>query len=189
MVSRKKFLATLLLGGAAAQLPWLISCSTEKQELPSDIRPLAESAFRSLRDLLMVLFPKDDFGPSALEINADTYILWVLNDPELDPAENQYIIEKLERLMDVSQKSEGDEFHKLSRATQEDIVAEIAAESWGKRLFSRLLTLTFEALLINPAYHVNPNEVGWKWLSHNPGQPRASVQLMYPQILDRKNEL
>lgn len=188
ILSRRKFVASILLGGVAMQLPWITACS-DQRTFPKNLHPLNKESFQNLRAVLEVLFPEDDFGPSATDINADSYIVWVLNDPELDPDENKYIIEKLELLNEFSLQEYKTGIFKLSFREQQELVSRALELDWGKRFFSRLLTLTFEALLIHPIYHVNPNEIGWKWLNHEPGFPRARKELSYPQILARKNEV
>ena len=187
-LSRRKFVSSILLGGIAMQLPWVTACSSEN-ELPKNLYPLQAESFQNLRAVLNVLFPEDDFGPSALQVKADTYILWVLNDPELDPDENRYIIEKLDLLQEFSRQKQDVDFYQLSFSDQQELIEKAIELDWGKRFFSRLLTLTFEALLIHPLYEVNPNEMGWLWLEHNPGHPKASKELMYPQILRKKDEV
>ena len=187
-LSRKQFITTLMLGGIATQLPWLTGCAAQ-EPIPSDLSPLDQEAFLNLRALLLVLFPEDDNGPSALDVNADRFILWVLNDSELDPNENQYIIDKLEKLQALSVEEEGRGYHACDHDIREDLVERAIELGWGKRFFSRLLTLTFEALLLHPIYGGNPNEVGWLWLEHNPGQPRATTTLSYPEILKKKDEV
>ena len=29
----------------------------------------------------------------------------------------------------------------------------------------------------------NPNNIGWNWLGHHPGQPRPSKEINYPTII------
>jgi len=52
-----------------------------------------------------------------------------------------------------------------------------------------MLTLIFEALLLDPIYGVNTNNIGWNWLNHDPGVPRPNKENMYPTIYTTINEV
>lgn len=189
-LSRRKFVQSLLLGGIALQFPWLAGCdSTVETKIPTNILPLSKTAFLNLRSLLNVLFPSDGNGPGSNEIKAAEYILWVLNDEELDPQENQYIVKKLRLVNELAVNETTQNFHELSESKQDDIIQLAIQIGWGKRFFSRLLTLTFEALLTHPLYGGNTDESGWDWLQHNPGNPRSTKELAYPTILKKQHEV
>lgn len=187
-ISRKNFIRTVVLGGIALQLPWLQACSANEEEW-GDLSPLNKKQFKTIRAVQMILFPDDGDGPGALEFKADFYLLWVLNDLLLDPDENRYIIEKADQFRVTCKDRFDSEFYELSSGEQHTFVEEMTQESWGERWLSRLLTLIFEALLLDPVYGGNTNEAGWKWLGHNPGTPRPPKELIYPLILERKNEV
>lgn len=178
----------MLLSGAALQLPWLTSCSNQ-ETYSGSTAPLNSDQFKRLQHVLQNLFPNDGNGPGAAEINADTYILWVLNDDELDPDENQYIIEKLDKLEIYSKEKKGVSFIELSHSEQFDLLDQASELKWGNRWISRLLTLIFEALLLDPKYGGNPNSTGWKWLEHDPGSPRPDKDHLYPKILELSHEV
>lgn len=182
-LSRKKFIQTLVLSGIAIQLPWLTACSTD-DETVGNCAPLNESQFKTVRAVQDVLFPEDGNGPGARQINAAQYLVWVLNDSRLDSDENNYIIERIDELESYTKENYGDYFHTLSQGNQEEIIAFITKESWGNRFSSRLITLIMEALLLDPTYGSNTNEVGWEWLNHNPGQPRPTAKIVYPEIFN-----
>ena len=187
-LSRKTFVKSLLLSGAALQLPWLLSCSND-QEYAGSTNPLSKEQFNLLLAVQNTLFPSDGNGPGAADINAGTYVLWVLNDDRVDPEENQYLIEKLDKFQKRCVEETGYEFTDLNADEQHQFVREISEIIWGRRWTSRLLTLIFEALLLDPQYDVNPNEIGWKWLEHDPGSPRPSKQTLYPEIFKRSHEV
>lgn len=181
LLSRKKFIQTLFLSGIAIQLPWLSACSTD-EEIIENCSPLTVNQFKTILSIQDILFPEDGNGPSSKQINAMSYLVWVLNDMRLDTEENNYIIEKTEELESFTKENYGDYFHNLSLGNQEEIIAFISKESWGNKFLSRLLTLILEALLLDPAYGSNTNEIGWNWLNHNAGQPRPTSKILYPEI-------
>ena len=183
LLSRKKFIKSLILTGVAVQIPWLNSCSTEEETI-NNCAPLIDHQFKTVRAVQDILFPNDGNGPSARDLNAAPYLVWILNDSRLDPDENNYIIERIDELEAYSKDKYGDYFYRLSLRNQEEIIAFISEESWGNRFLSRLLTYILEALLLDPAYGSNTNEVGWEWLNHNPGQPRPKKEILYPEIFN-----
>lgn len=183
LLSRKKFIKTLVLSGVAIQLPWISSCSNEN-EVIENTSPLTADQFKTVRAVQDILFPDDGNGPGARQINAAPYLVWVLNDQRLDPDENNYIIEKIDEFVSYSKEKYKDHFHNLSLGDQKEIVASISEESWGNRFLSRLITLILEALLLDPAYGSNPNGTGWEWLNHDPGQPRPTEEILYPEIFN-----
>ena len=67
---------------------------------------------------------------------------------------------------------------------KEELIRTISKEPAIKFWLSKHLTLIFEALLCDPIYGGNPDEIGWSWLRHNPGEPRPTKELAYPNILD-----
>lgn len=185
LLSRSKFVKTLVLSGLAIQLPWLTSCSSE-EEIIKNCSPLTEDQFKSVRAVQDILFPDDGNGPSARDINAASYLVWVLNDSFLDPEENTYLFEKIDKLEAYSKMKYNSFFHSLSLGNQEEMIASINKESWGNKFLSRLITLIMEALLLDPAYGSNTDEMGWEWLNHNPGQPRPTTKILYPEIFKNR---
>lgn len=184
LISRKAFVKTLLLSGVAMQLPWLSACSTELDRI-GETNPLSEDQFRCLRSINDNLFPDDGNGPSARDINATEYMVWVLNDERLDPDEQAYFIDKLDEFINQCNLEYNSLFYEISGNDQRIFIDKIAELSWGERWLSKLLTFIFEALLLDPAYGGNSNEVGWNWLNHNPGQPRPHKEIRYPEIFEK----
>jgi len=187
-LSRKSFVKSLLIGGAALQLPWLASCSNEN-DFTGSTHPLSKEQFHLLQAVQNTLFPSDGNGPGATEINAGTYLLWVLNDTNIDPEENTYIIDKLDKFNLRCEEMMKSNFLDLSAQKQNEFVAEMSEYIWGRRWLSRLTTLIFEALLLDPQYGGNPNNIGWEWLNHDPGEPRPSKRILYPTIKDISHEV
>ena len=182
-ISRKKFIQSLFILGAASQLPFLSSCEERKSyEINFDTTPLTKNQTKTLQQVLITLFPEDGNGPSALDVNADKYIIWVLNDSNLDPRENAFIIEKLNQFEQFIKTKYQSIFSDLNESKQYESIESVSNEKWGKKWISRLLTLIFEALLLDPIYGVNPDEIGWKWLQHDSGVPRPDNRTSYPSI-------
>jgi len=191
-LSRKEFIRSLLIVGIASQLPIINACSEiglNNDEYFKNIDPLGQRQFKIIRGVQDILFPSEGDGPGALEVNADKYLVWVLNDSLLDPKEKNYVIKYIDQIDKSAKDRYGASFLELSKKEREDHIAFIAKESWGKKWLSRILTLIFEALLLDPIYGGNPNNIGWNWLGHHPGQPRPTKEINYPTIIKTTNEI
>lgn len=188
-VSRKEFLRSLLIVGAASQIPFLSSCEPREVQQNFNCAPLSQEQLKVLQAVQLVLFPKEGGGPSALEVNADKWIVYVLNDKREPQREKDFIVEHLDGLIAFSEEQKSKTFDQLSTNEKEDVLALFFEDKIQKRWGSRLLTLIFEALLLDPIYGVNPDTIGWKWLDHNPGVPRPNKENMYPTIYTTMNEV
>ena len=187
--SRKEFLRSLLVLGVAANIPFLTSCEPKEEVDVFDCSPLSKKQLKVLQAAQLVLFPKEGNGPSALEIKADKWIVYVLNDDREPQREKDFIVEHLEGLNQLSKETHKTSYDLLSIDRQEDVLDLFFGEKAPKRWGSRMLTLIFEALLLDPLYGVNPNNIGWTWLNHNPGTPRPNKQNKYPTIYTTMNEV
>lgn len=178
--SRRTFVKTILLAGISTQLPLLQSCYNNSIETEAI---LPKNSLIILRIVQDILFPSDYLGPGALELKADKYLLWVLSDKRLDKDEQQYIRDGIAWVEETAQETYEENFTSLTRKKQELLIANISKENWGENWLSVLLTFIFEAMFADPLYGSNPDGIGWKWLEHNPGNPRPTAQLMYDNIL------
>lgn len=178
--SRRTFVKTILLAGISTQLPLLQSCYNNSIETEAI---LPKNSLIILRIVQDILFPSDYLGPGALELKADKYLLWVLSDKRLDKDEQQYIRDGIAWVEETAQETYEENFPSLTRKKQELLIANISKENWGENWLSVLLTFIFEAMFADPLYGSNPDGIGWKWLEHNPGNPRPTAQLMYDNIL------
>jgi gluconate 2-dehydrogenase gamma chain len=135
-----------------------------------------------------ILFPDDGNGPGAADIHALEYLQWVLSDKEKDPEEVEYLINGIGWVDETAVEDTGRSYLDLNEGERETLIEKISKEDWGESWLSVILTFIFEALLCDPQYGGNPDEAGWKWLSHDPGQPRPTPPLLYPNILTKKTE-
>lgn len=177
----------MLLSGIALQFPWLTSCSADNDHTIASY-PLSSIQYKIIREVQEILFPNDGNGPSASQIHADKYLLWVLKDPLLDPEETNFILNGIDTFNNACLTNHKANFYTLFEQDKIEFVHDMTQEPWAERWISRLLTLIFEALLLDPQYGVNPNGTGWQWLNHDPGQPRPHSKILYPTIL-KKHEI
>lgn len=177
MLSRRDFVKSSLLAASFTQLPWMLSCSGK-----SPFQPLKEKQFRILERATDILFPQDELGPGAIELQSPQYILWVLRDELIDPDENEFIINGIDLIDEASRKKFGSRYVSLSVIESEQLIELLSKEKWARSWFSVMLTLIFESMFADPVYGSNPDGIGWKWLNHNPGVPRPDYKIAYPNI-------
>jgi len=183
-ISRKTFLRSVLLGSIALSLP-LVSCEERGDDkVYSDIEPLTQRQFKTLRAVQSALLPSSENKPGAIEVNADRYFLWIINDPRMNPRENDFLVKKLSAIEDIIVTKTNYHSDELTIDEMTDVLEDITKEGWEKRWTSRMLTIIFEALLLDPIYGINTDESGWKWLDFKPGSPRVIEKYKYPEILE-----
>lgn len=164
--SRRNFVKTTAVASVALQMPLWWSC------VPDDTDEKKQTTLQAILDIVL---PKDEYGPGALEFNADRYILWWLKDDRIDPVEINFVKEHLTQI-------ENENFLDLGPDEQEEKVYQWAKEGHHQNFLSKLLTLTFEALVSHPNYGFKDDFSVLEWIAHVPGIPQPSKELIYPQI-------
>lgn len=185
--NRRTFLRGALVAGAMTQIGLFTSCSAELEEA-NDLLTAEQSTI--LTQILDLFFPNDGNGPSAKDINAFGYIMWVLHDSlNRKTEDNEYIIEGLDWANETAQEIYFKPFVELNQEEREVLVGKFTQLNWGKSWSSVMITLIFEALLLDPIYGGNTDELGWKWLNHTPGHPRPTEENRYERIMERQMKL
>ena len=118
-------------------------------------------------------------SPSANDINAIGYLQLILNTPDADPDEREFVIKGTTWLDGMANNMIGKPFIKLNKDERERVLRKISESESGESWLSTLLRYIFEALLTDPVYRGNTNQVGWQWLEHQPGFPRPSANKKY----------
>lgn len=178
-LSRKKFISGIFMAGVFANLPF----STVLGKGVDEIDILSSSQFLIVSSVQKILFPSDENGPGAYDVMADKYLLWVLSDHRMDPEEKEYIINGIGWLDETADENFSKSYSELTNSEKEQLIADVSNERWGRSWLGVILTFVFEALLCDPQYGGNINEIGWDWLKHYPGYPRPTETLLYPEIL------
>jgi gluconate 2-dehydrogenase gamma chain len=180
-LSRKQFIRSMAMGGIMAQTPFFKLVGQGGFNKNSILSEKQQAIVSSVQE---ILFPNDDNGPGASEINALEYLLWVLADAEKDTDEVNYLIDGIGWTDETAEEEFSKNYLDLAKSEREQLVELISKEGWGESWLSMVLTLIFEALLCDPHYGGNPESIGWKWLEHDPGQPRPTSDLLYPGIIN-----
>lgn len=183
-MQRRGFLQLMLGAAMVSQIPWWVSCKLESSaDFTLDGHQLA-----IIKRVQSFLFPSDGNGPGADELNASDYLQWVLNDEGMDKDEKGYLIKGIAWVEETAREEMEDGFLNLEEHRQNEILTLIANEDWGEAWYSMNLTFVFEALLSDPIYGSNREGMGWKWLEHNPGQPRPIEEMQYGHFLQYINQ-
>ncbi len=174
---RRIFIKQIIATGIISQFPFLYSCKEE----PID-EVLTKNQRNTLLPIMKFLFDTPS-TPSISDINAYSHLNDILADPFYDIDEKKYLINGITWINETAQEQYKKEFHRLKQIEKQNIFNQIALLDWGTSWLSKILTIIFEALLIDPIYEVNTNKIGWKWLNHIPGIPRPNKKNAYPNIL------
>jgi len=181
-ISRRKMIKGIFALGVFSQLPLGYSCISSIKRESSEI--FTEKQRKIVSNIQQILFPDDDFGPGSKEIAAEKYLEWVLSDTRMDPEDRAYIYDGLKWVDETANEKMKTDFHLLKNHQQEKLIRIISRTDWGESWLSTIMTYILEALLADPQYGGNPDGKGWKWLSHYPGYPRPTEDLLYGNILN-----
>ena len=177
-LSRKKFIGSIFMAGTMVGIPMssVIGSSINGTEI------LSQNQFSIVESVQKILYPSDGNGPGAYDVMADRYLLWVLSDKRMDPEEKEYIINGIGWVDETAEENFSKDYSQLTLSEKEILLADISKETWGSSWLGVILTFIFEALLSDPQYGGNTDEIGWEWVHHNPGYPRPTEALLYPEI-------
>lgn len=129
------------------------------------------------------LLPSEPDAPGAADINAVAYLEWAITAPGIDPDTRNTIVNGIDRLQDASRERFDVLFGGLKFEQREQLLRYLADNTrWGRVWLSLLLYYVFEALLSDPVYGGNPDEIGWRWLQHQPGFPRPPADKIYGRL-------
>lgn len=177
-ISRRSFLERMAVGSVIIALPLQIKSSNSKS-----FYDLSTKQLKILNSVQSILFPSDGNGPGAHDVMADSYLQLVLNSKLIDPEERNYIINGIGWVDETAVEEFSNSYVDLSQIQKEKLIESISAEIWGRSWLGVIINFIIEALLSDPIYGSNNDEIGWKWLKHNAGFPRPTKELAYPEIL------
>ena len=190
-LNRRAFLKT---GGAASILVTLAGCKPQVPQEQNDVNVDAdvkkeesesevtfdEQQKAVIEAVQQHLFPDDGDGPDAKAINAFDYLAFAMTDPQnIADGDPGFIAKGVGWLQDLAEQTQGDSFLKLSQEKQAAILKQISASSAGENWLSLLLYYLTEALLLDPIYGGNPDQIAWQWLEHQAGFPRPTPGKTY----------
>lgn len=178
-IDRRSFLIATGIFAGSISLGGLLSHLYRKHKVNP---PYPKSDINIINRFHQHLFPKSDDSPSAAEINSTDYLQLVLIDPKIDEDNKSLLINGVNWLEEECKKEFDKSFIDLSHEEKDQILRSIEDTNWGYRYISLNLNYILEALLSDPIYGGNVNEIGWKWLQHTTGLPRPTNRTMYGKI-------
>jgi len=183
-LGRRTFLkgsgAALATAAALAGLPYALRAELTRDTSFVVFSPQQLEAVATAQEHL---FPRGPDSPGAVDINATAYLQWAITTPGIDPDTRNTIVNGVGRLQDASRERFGVPFANTNFEQRESLLRYLADETrWGRAWLSLLLYYLFEALLSDPVYGGNPDEIGWRWLEHQPGFPRPPVDKIYGSL-------
>ena len=189
-LNRRAFLrqsgAAILVAGISACKPDIKTSTTAEPDQPTIKTGLTDRfSFdshqkASIKAVQILLFPDDGDGPSADDINGLEYLEWALTDLDNQAdGDGDFIQKGVGWLDSLSEQTKGSQFIKLNSDQKNEVLQKISQSSTGENWLSLLIYYLLEALLLDPIYGGNPDQIGWKWLQHQPGFPRPNGQTNY----------
>lgn len=183
-LKRRNFIKSVGVFAIYSQILKFQSCQSEEKITYAANDYLTALEAEIIQKVQMVLFPNDGNGPSARDINAYGHFVWVLSDLRKKQAEKDYLINGIKWTEETAVENFSKSFKALSTAETEKLVEDISKTNWGEDWLAVVLSLIFEALVIDSLYNVNPNQIGWKWLEHQNGTPRPNEMITYDKIFE-----
>ena len=159
MTRRLFILGAIGAGTALALLP-------QNAKTHIDIAP-----FKIIQAVQETLFPKGLKAPSASEFGATNYLLKVSTHSSFVKSDLKFLLHGADLLINAENDFLTMNPKERDKALRDFVNSSSKAENWT----ALLLFYTLEALLSDPIYGGNKNELGWKWLNHHTGQPQPKV--------------
>ena len=160
MTRRVFILAVIGAGTALALLP-------QNSKTHINIAP-----FKVIQAVQETFFPKGLKAPSALEFEATNYLLTVSSHSSFLKSDLKFLFHGADLLINAQNDFLTMNPKERDEALRDFVNSSDKAENWA----SLLLFYTLEALLSDPIYGGNKNQIGWKWLGHHTGQPQPKVK-------------
>ncbi len=132
-----------------------------------------------LEAVLDVYFPAGSDAPSARDIRAKEYLLTIISDPDIETSERERLERGLRELDRFSHKTRDLGFVELQPTVREKVLRAFIDEADGEGWAANVMSYALEAMFGDPAYGVNTNEVGWKWIDHHAGFPHPTQRKWY----------
>lgn len=162
MTRRIFILGAIGVGTALALLP-------QNSKTHIDIAP-----FKVIQAVQEAFFPKGLKAPSALEFGATNYLLMVSSHSSFVKSDLKFLLYGADLLINRENGFITMSIKERDRALREFVNSSSKAENWA----SLLLYYTLEALLSDPIYGGNRDELGWRCLGHHTGQPQPKVKFL-----------
>lgn len=179
-MDRRAFLAstgTLLSVAALARIKAF--AAIEPVSAPLSGAGIEPAGWHTLGLVQEHLLPSEAQVPGAREVNALSYLHFVMGWEGTDPEEQRILRSGLDRLCALAAQTGGGSFEALGTPEREQTLRTLEAKEGGTEWILLVLDYLFEALLADPIYGGNPDEIGWRWLQIEPGHRRPGPDQQY----------
>jgi len=166
---------------AAASYP-LSALARKRQLADTQVQQNLVEPWLTIAAVQQHLFPADKTSPGASDINALHYLQTMIQAPDIEQEERDFITNGEKWLNDIALKTHSRKFIELDSAQKETVLRQIEQSRAGENWLYTQLGYLIEALLSDPVYGGNPNGIGWDWLKHQPGYPTPSIDKMYYKL-------
>jgi gluconate 2-dehydrogenase gamma chain len=145
---------------------------------------LEEAPWPLLEGVQSHLFPSETDSPGAAQINALGYLQDALGREEGDAIEDRKFLTAGAVFLRkrIALDYGGRLFEELGEEEREAALRQMAGSADGANWISLVMYYLLEALLADPVYGGNTDEVGWKWLGYTAGFPRPPIGKRYFEI-------
>ena len=173
-IPRRKFLHWLLSAFFLSAIPWCWAC----RRTTKNNRELWSA-------LANTLFPG---SPNIEQISFYHHLKFVLSDSNYDPDIRLAIFEGFENFTQFVQQK-APTFAKMPLEKRNQWLSTYVQTTDGaEKWLAHILTLVWEAALLDPHYGVNQKMITWKWLHHPHGTPRPDISTDYFALLKKRDE-
>ena len=124
-----------------------------------------------LEEVLEILFPKTENMPSAKEFAVIRYLQEVTSHSSFDKEDRAYMLQGSIDFYDTFP-----DFLESDKKQKENFIKSAMNSEYGEEWISFLIHYGIEAMLSDPIYGGNKNEIGWKSLNHQTGKPQPKYK-------------
>jgi len=189
-INRRQFIQMLALASAS----WPMISQAQKSSHHQTLGQQSDLVYKNLSDPWLSiaevqehLFPagetssdmSSNSSPGAKDIFALRFLRNMLDAPDTDSEEKEFIIKGVGWLNDLSVNNHKVAFIKLNSSDKDSVLRKIEGSRAGSRWLNLMMTYLIEALLSDPVYGGNKDQQGWQWLEHIPGFPTPGTEQVY----------
>jgi hypothetical protein len=184
---RKFFLGSLsaVFLYAFAQFPLIFSCRRKEKKMKYTFSHEDEKLWLALASTFCPSAPEQ---PGQINTGFLHHIFFTLNDSRYNAQKRNFIREGF-ILFKKRMAKQPVRFYLLPYTNREENLRALIEETyWGEEWLSLVMNLMMESCFLDPHYHVNLSEVGWKWIGHHPGRPRPDKTADYFSLLKKRKK-
>lgn len=180
LITRRRLLKYLGMISVLYFIP-LGACKRLKyaEEKHPDNYKLSKKEKQILEGVLLHILPPDDATPGASDVNSLDYFEFVIQDKHLKNSKRKLLITGIAWTEETADEMFNTSFSDLDSQQKEEVLRDLESYGNGEKWLSQLLNYILESLLGAPAYGINTNQTGWKWLEHSPGFPQPTPDNIY----------